>query len=269
MRRQTTCGTGYSLLVFPNVCQIDALVHLIWRAETARHTSRLCVPSNDSFDSFIRVNRPNTHTRKQAKENKLDTPEDLLSTLKEGNRRFMTETSIHPRRDAEARIDTHTSGQNPFVGILSCSDSRAPVEIIFDQGIGDIFSIRNAGNICDDTVIGSFELAVTKFDISLLIVMGHTDCGAVKLALKEETLPGHMSRIIGKIQPAVNKVKETKQDIDGKHLEFEVALQNAIRAASELTQGSRILAERIDSGKLMIVPAMYYLEDGAVEWSGE
>ena len=198
----------------------------------------------------------------------MDRPEDLLSNLKEGNLRFMSGKSTHPRLDAEIRLDTYNNGQKPFAGILSCSDSRVPVEMIFDQGIGDIFSVRNAGNICDDITIGSFELALTTFDIPLLIVMGHTDCGAVNLALKEETLPGHMSRIISKIQPSVKKVLETKPELEGKRLEFEVALQNAQGVVLELTQSSRILAERIDSEKLMIIPAMYYLEDGSVEWSG-
>lgn len=170
--------------------------------------------------------------------------------------------------DTEVRLETYNNGQKPFVGILSCSDSRIPIEMIFDQGIGDIFSVRNAGNICDDITMGSFELALANFNIPLLIVLGHTDCGAVKLALKDETLPGHMSRVVSKIQPSVQKVMENRPELEGSRLEFEVALQNAHRAVSELTQGSRIIAERIDSGKLMILPAMYYLEDGSVEWSG-
>ncbi len=192
--------------------------------------------------------------------------DETLRRLEEGNIRFAGGSSIHPNLTDERRIDTLRNGQTPFAGILSCSDSRSPVELIFDQGIGDIFSVRNAGNICDDFTMGSLELGVYKFNIPLLIVMGHTDCGAIRLAVQGNRLHANISRIIDRIIPVVTKVKENNPGLYGEGLMLEVTKANALSTAKELVENSKILRDKVRYSELRIIAAMHDLESGRVEW---
>ncbi|NQT35363.1 carbonic anhydrase [bacterium] len=196
----------------------------------------------------------------------MQTADEALNLLTEGNIRFADEKPIYPNLTAERRSDTLEHGQAPFVGILSCSDSRAPVELVFDRGIGDIFSVRNAGNICNYTVLGSFELCVYKFETPLLIVMGHTDCGAIKLAVKRADLPGNIPNVIDRIVPVVESVMEGQPDLSGDQLILEVTKANARQAMEELLSRSEMLREGVEKGNLRIIAAMHDLESGRVEW---
>src|SRR5262245_20646613 len=137
-----------------------------------------------------------------------------LTLLKEGNSRFATGKSQHPHHDAERRSSTVAQGQEPFATVLGCSDSREPVELIFDRGVGDLFVVRVAGNIVGTSELASLEYGIGHLHPPVLVVMGHTRCGAVTAAVKGEPLHGHVQRLVDKIKPAADKAKVESLDIE-------------------------------------------------------
>ena len=187
-------------------------------------------------------------------------PGAALNLLREGNARFVTEHASHPSQSAERRADV-AKGQHPFAVILACADSRVSPEIVFDQGLGDLFVIRNAGNVLDDDVIGSMEYAVEHLHSSLIVVLGHSSCGAVTAAVAGGEAPGHISAIVHAIQPAVELAKKEKGDV----------LNNAIRinaklSTSALDHSEPILHEAVTAGHVKVVAAVYDLASGKVEF---
>ena len=181
-----------------------------------------------------------------------------LQLLIEGNKRFAAMNATHPNQSKERR-DEVKGGQKPFAVIVGCSDSRIPPEILFDQGIGDVFVIRLAGNIVDDTALGSIEYAVEHLGTRLIMVLGHDKCGAVTAAVKGGDIPGHIGSIVKAIAPAVKKAKNQSGDL----------LENAIRenvamAVDRLKSSSSLLAHLVKDGVLKIVGAYYRLDDGKV-----
>lgn len=191
---------------------------------------------------------------------------DALQKLTEGNQRFADGKSTHPNLDDNRRVITFENGQEPFAAILSCADSRAPIEMVFDQGIGDIFSVRTAGNVIDDVTLGSIELGVHKFNIPVLLIVGHTDCGAIKLAVENSELEGKMPQVIEKILPAVESVQQQFHKLSNDMLIYEVTKENAKNVAQELIERSAVLKERVASGKLKILAGIHDLKTGAVEY---
>ena len=196
----------------------------------------------------------------------MPTAREAIQILTEGNARFAAGQHLHPNLTKQIRLETHDQGQKPFAAILSCSDSRSPVELIFDQGIGDIFSVRNAGNTADEGVQGSLELGVHRFNVPLLVVLGHTDCGAIRNAIEDTPLGGAMAGLIERIKPVVEKVKRYKPELTGDELMLEVTQANARHTAEILTNCSDIFQNRIASGELTITTALYDLKRGLVEW---
>lgn len=189
--------------------------------------------------------------------------EEALQALREGNRRFATGQAIHPHQDA-ARREEVLPGQRPFTAILACSDSRAPPEVIFDQGVGDLFVVRTAGHVVDDVALGSIEYAVEHLGVPLVVTLGHTRCGAVTAALHGAEAPGHIAAVVRAILPAVRETRGLPGD----------PLSNAIdahirRVVAHLRAASPILAEREHAGTLRIVGARYNLESGEVVWLSE
>jgi len=187
------------------------------------------------------------------------TSDQVLERLIEGNRRYARGRQIHPHQTATHRSKL-IDGQHPWAVILGCSDSRVSPEIIFDQGLGDLFVIRVAGNIVDDIVIGSIEYAGEHLLTPLIIVLSHSKCGAVTATIAGGTLKGHISKIAAAIRPAVDCVKGQPGDL----------VENAIRAnclqvAKQLRQSKPVLVELVNNGKLKIVAAWYDLETGIVE----
>jgi carbonic anhydrase len=175
-----------------------------------------------------------------------------------GNQRFVRHQLQHPDQ-SEGRVHEVSQAQHPFVTILSCADSRVPAEIVFDQGIGDIFDVRIAGNIATPEAIGSIEYAAVLLGTPLLMVLGHERCGAVTAAVKGEALLGEIGSFVKAIQPAVNRVKDQAGD----------AVENAVVAnvyyqIKQLQQRSSLLTERVQSGTLKIVGGRYDLDTGAV-----
>ena len=184
------------------------------------------------------------------------TPSIALQLLKEGNLRF--QNNKRTNRDLMQQVDDTSGGQYPFATILSCIDSRVSSELIFDQGVGDIFSARVAGNFVNEDILGSMEFACKLAGTKLVLVLGHTSCGAVKGACDHARL-GNLTKLIQKIEPAVEAVKE---------LEFvhNVAAKNVEITIDNIRKESPILAEMEKEGEIMIVGAMYDISNGSVNF---
>jgi carbonic anhydrase len=186
-----------------------------------------------------------------------------LRALLEGNARYVEAKLTHPDQTAARRAEL-VGEQHPFAVIFGCSDSRVPAEIVFDQGLGDLFVVRVAGPVLDDAVLGSLEFAALELAVPLILVLGHERCGAVTAALdvldKGTTPPGHISHLVDAISPAVKRVRGRPGDV----------LDNAVRANIELVveklrTSRQVLAAQVSSGKLRIVGARYDLDSGRVD----
>ncbi len=192
--------------------------------------------------------------------------EASLALLKEGNQRYAAGQSRHPNQDAARRSLTVSDGQKPFASILACSDSRSPVEVIFDRGVGELFVIRVVGNVADETQIATIEYGVEHLGTPLLVVLGHTGCGAVGAACKGGSLPGHLPALIRRIQPAVDKaraVATTPERLIPTAIQANVWVQ-----IEEVVFQSSIVREKLKEGALQIVGGVYDLEKGSVSWLG-
>jgi carbonic anhydrase len=195
------------------------------------------------------------------------TPEQALARLKEGNARFVGDKPIHC--DLRAQVKQSASGQAPFAAILGCMDSRVSPELVFDQRLGDIFAVRIAGNFANTDIIGSLEYATQVAGAKLIVVLGHSDCGAVKGAIDDVKL-GNLTSTLANIRPVVAKVTDVPGERNSKNKAFVqgVADQNAKYAAAMLTARSPVLADLVKRQQLEIVSAMHYVSTGAVTWLG-
>ena len=184
----------------------------------------------------------------------------VLKDLLEGNQRFVSGTNEFPRIDRERRLEG-LNGQKPKAIVIGCADSRVPPEYILDQGIGDLFVLRVAGNIVDDAIIGSIEYAVDNLETPLLMVLSHTNCGAVGAAIHTsvEDAPGSISSLIEAIKPAVEKVKDLEGD-----LQDNATKENARLVAESLKRQGQIISQAYVNNKLEIVAAYYDIETGIV-----
>jgi carbonic anhydrase len=192
-------------------------------------------------------------------------PEQALARLKEGNARFLAGRTIHC--NLPALVKETASGQAPFAAVLGCMDSRVPPELVFDQRLGDIFAVRIAGNFVNTDILGSLEYATKVAGAKLIVVLGHSDCGAVKGAIDDVKL-GNLTGALANIRPAIAKVTS----IDGPHTSRNkkfvqgVSDRNALDAAAMLTSRSDVLAGLVGENHLMIVSAMHDVSTGAVSW---
>lgn len=196
---------------------------------------------------------------------------DALERLREGNRRFVSGVRSLETLTSQTRRSEFVSGQNPFAVILGCSDSRVPVELVFDQGLGDLFVIRVAGNVVAPSQIGSVEFAAAQFGTQLVVVLGHTRCSAVQSTVDELLQPGenqsrNLRSIVDRIRPAVAGLLETDLGHDPDTLARQAVRANVRVSANSLRHGSPILEELIQGGKLLVVGAEYALETGQVEF---
>ncbi|MBT8190884.1 MAG: carbonic anhydrase [Bacteroidia bacterium] len=192
--------------------------------------------------------------------------QDALEMLKEGNKRFVSNTLI--RRDFKDQINKTSSGQFPFAAIVSCIDSRIPTEVIFDQGIGDIFNARIAGNFVNNDILGSLEFACKLAGSKLIVIMGHTSCGAVKGACDHAKL-GNLTAMLDKIKPAMENVKTGEnEERNSSNIKFvnEVAVQNVLLTIENLRRDSVVLEEMIVRGEIEVVGAMYDVASGDVSF---
>jgi carbonic anhydrase len=195
------------------------------------------------------------------------TPDQALKNLKDGNARYLAGKSQHPRQDARRRAETVSGGQHPFAIILSCADSREPVEILFDQGIGDLFVVRVAGNVADVDELGTMEYGADHLGAPLIVVLGHAKCGAVTAVVKGEHVSGNIPALVDNIIPAATKSKA--KNLTGDALIADAVKANVMQSIEDTFINSDVLRERVAGGKLKILGAVYDLEKGTVEWMGE
>ncbi|MBI4795005.1 MAG: carbonic anhydrase [Deltaproteobacteria bacterium] len=193
-------------------------------------------------------------------------PDAALTMLKEGNARFVAGKPKYPHQNKERRVLTATKGEAPFATILSCSDSRAPVELIFDQGVGDLFVVRVAGNVAGTDEIASMEYAGEHLHTPLLVVLGHSKCGAVTAVVENARLHGSLPALAAKIKPAVFKTRMAHRDLSGNALLTAAIKANVQQALADLFARSRIIKDLVKAGKLKVSGAIYDLESGKVEW---
>jgi carbonic anhydrase len=200
------------------------------------------------------------------------TAQEALQRLKDGNRRFREGQPAGPRLSSQERREELVADQNPFAIILGCADSRVPGEIVFDQGLGDLFVIRVAGNVVAPSQIGSIEFAVEWFGTRLVVVLGHTRCGAITATV--DALRGgsghraqYLNSIVDRVRPAVEPLlADAVAGGDEEELLRACGRANVHASVDHLRQGSSLLEELVDSGDLMIVGAEYALESGVVEF---
>jgi carbonic anhydrase len=191
------------------------------------------------------------------------TPRRALEFLQEGNNRFVKNLKID--RNLLSQVNDTREGQWPFATILSCIDSRTSAELIFDQGLGDIFSVRIAGNIVNTDILGSMEFACKVAGSKLIVVLGHSKCGAVKGACDHVEM-GNLTELLSKIQPAVYQEKSTKEDRTSKNGSFveNVAKINVKRSVKNIIERSFILEQMVENGEIGVVGAMHNIETGKV-----
>jgi carbonic anhydrase len=194
-------------------------------------------------------------------------PDEALAQLQQGNARYVTGNRTYPNLDAN-RITDVVDGQHPFATVITCSDSRVAPEHIFDAGLGDLFTIRVAGNVCDTDEIGSIEYGVDHLGTPVLIVLGHTHCGAVTAVVTEEEVHGSIPPLVDNILPAVAAAKKAHPELHGHDLVPAAVEANIWQAIEDLLQHSPATKERHDKGLLKIIGAVYHLDDGHVEWLG-
>jgi carbonic anhydrase len=193
------------------------------------------------------------------------TPQQALAELKAGNARFVGGNPLH--RDMQADVKATASGQYPFAVVLSCLDSRQPIEIVLDQGIGDIFSARVAGNVLNDDILGSMEFACKLSGTKLIAVIGHSNCGAIKGAVDDAQL-GNLTGLLAKIKPAADAVSADVQPRTSKNYKFvdDVSEANVKLVMQQIRERSPVLKEMIDTGQIGLVGGMYDLSTGKVEF---
>ncbi|MBC9929008.1 carbonic anhydrase family protein [Chitinophaga qingshengii] len=197
------------------------------------------------------------------------TPEMALQYLKEGNSRFVN--NLRANRDLLSQVNATRDGQYPFATVLSCMDSRTSVELIFDQGLGDIFSIRIAGNVLNQDILGSMEFGTQLAGSKIIVVLGHTQCGAIKGACDGVHL-GSLTQLLDKIRPAIDRETSTPaENRTGKNAGFvkNVTENNVHHVIEQLKAESPVIAALADSGAIKIVGGIYHLETGAVTFFEE
>ena len=196
------------------------------------------------------------------------TSDQALERLKAGNARFVAGHPVHC--NPQSLVKATAGGQAPFAAVLGCMDSRTAPELVFDQRIGDIFAVRIAGNFVNTDILGSLEYATQVAGAKLIVVLGHSDCGAVKGAIDHVQL-GNLTAALENIRPAVSEVTDAGGARDSKNKKFvqRVSERNVVDAASQLSARSKILAGLVSEQKLLIVGAMHDVSTGAVSWLGE
>ena len=196
---------------------------------------------------------------------------EALERLREGNRRFVADVRSHDTLRTQTRRNELTAGQEPFAIILGCSDSRVPAEIVFDQGLGDLFVIRVAGNIVASSQVGSVEFAAARYNTRLVVVLGHSQCGAILATVEELQQPtSNQSRnlrsIVDRVRPSVEALLATELKHDPEALVRQAVRANIRASVDHLRHGSDVLEQIIQHDGLLVVGAEYSLETGVVDF---
>ncbi len=234
---------------------------LIAGCATQQKPAENATPSeNTAATTEAKADTSNVYTRPEVK-----TAEEAKKLLMDGNARFVSAKVLGEDLSQTTR-EKLAKGQAPFAVVVTCSDSRVPPELIFDQGLGDIFIIRTAGNVVDPVTIGSVEYGAAHCKAPLLVVMGHESCGAVKATVEGGKPEGSIGSIVAKIQPSLAKVKAGGAKEDEL---VEKTVDENIKAVIAELEKSPVIEELVKGGKLTIVGAKYHLETGEVEWLAE
>ena len=191
-----------------------------------------------------------------------------LRLLKEGNGRYVDGKLQHPRQDRARRALTAAQGQHPLAVVLTCSDSRVPAEIIFDQGIGDLFVVRVAGNVAATDEIGSIEYAVDVRATPLVVVLGHSQCGAVSAVLDDTKLPPNIANLLEPIKPEVDKAREANPQAAKEVILKAAITDNVWQAIEDMLKQSPIIREKVKDKQVQVAGALYDLDSGQVQWLG-
>lgn len=196
------------------------------------------------------------------------TPDSALEDLQKGNTRFVSGEPAHPHQAAARRAEV-AGGQAPFATILTCSDSRVPPEVIFDQGVGDLFVVRVAGNVAKTDEIGSIEYGAGHLGAQLLVVLGHSSCGAVKAVAEHAEVHGNIPQLVEPIVPAVEKARAANPGLDGAAFLAKAVDGNVWHSIEDIFENSGTVRDLVKAGKLKVVGAVYDLSTGAIQWRGE
>ncbi len=196
-------------------------------------------------------------------------PNAALAKLKEGNARYVAGQSKHGDLSPARMRQTTDGGQHPYATVIGCSDSRCPAEHVFDAGIGDIFVIRVAGNVCANDEVGSAEYGVCHLGTPVLVVLGHTNCGAVTAVATGAEVHGCIPKLVAPIIPAVEKTRKANPGIDETNLIAKAIEENAWQAVSDLMATSTDIAKMHSDGAVTICAAVYDIATGNVNWLGE
>ncbi len=191
-------------------------------------------------------------------------PGEALALLKEGHSRFLTGTLKHPHQDAARRLET-AKGQAPYAAVLGCSDSREALDTLFDAGIGDLFTIRVAGNVADTDEIASLEYGAEHLHVPLIVVMGHSSCGAVTAVVTKAKLTGELPGLLAEIQGPSDRIFR-KLGAKSQDLVDETSRENVRQSVQDMLTRSKILSTLVEEGNLKVVGAFYHLDTGEVEW---
>ena len=196
-------------------------------------------------------------------------PDQSLQKLKEGHARFVEGKSQHPDATLARLKETAEKGQKPFATVIGCSDSREPLELIFDQGVGDIFVVRVAGNVCDTDEIGSIEYGAGHLKTPLIVVLGHTKCGAVTAVATNAEVGGSIPQLVDNIKPAVEGAKAANAGKNESAVISAAIRANVFQSIQDLLTHSEEVRELVHEGKAKVIGALYSIEDGKIEWLGE
>jgi carbonic anhydrase len=189
-----------------------------------------------------------------------------IQMLVDGNDRFVNAQLDRPHQDQARRCDTNANGQHPVAAVLACADSRVPVELVFDAGIGDLFVVRVAGNVADTDEVGTIEYGVEHLGINAIVVMGHTKCGAVTAVVDGAKVTPNIAKLVDNIVPAAQDARKRYPTATGPLLVAKAIEANVRRASAELMERSPLLKERVEAGTLKIVGGVYDLHTGQVRW---
>ena len=189
---------------------------------------------------------------------------EALEKLKAGNERFVK--GVFAADNSQKRRQELLKGQHPFATVITCSDSRVVPEYVFDQGIGNLFIVRTAGEVLDDVVLASLEYGAEHLSTPILLVLGHSLCGAVNTTISNAEVQGHLPILINKIKPALQICQQCKPTEAGKELENDVIRENVLEIVESLPRTSDLIRHQVEKGKVAIIGAIYSLEEGKVEF---
>lgn len=195
--------------------------------------------------------------------------DEVMQLLKAGNARHVTGQTLHDQQGGDRREELAAAGQRPIATILGCSDSRAPLELIFDQGVGDIFVVRVAGNIAGPSELGSIDYGVGHLGTPVVLVLGHTSCGAVTAAVQNARPHGNIAEIVGQIRPAVAKAKEWSPNASGEELVNKSIKANVWLTMEHILRKSQEVRDQVEAGRILLVGGVYDLVSGQVSWLGQ